>query len=159
MGAYLKLEGVDGESTDAGHEKWIIIESMHFGGNRSIDPGARDAQRARGTTLLSEQTVVRQMDKTSPKLWENMLTGTQFKEVEVHLTQMVNNKQEPYYIAKLKDVIITHYSAGGNDQSIPTEDFSLNYTSGEWTYQCFNKDGTKGGKAVATFDLGKQGKK
>jgi type VI secretion system secreted protein Hcp len=162
MAAYMKMEGLDGESTDSKHDKWIIIESASRGVHRTIPEGARDAQRSRGTTIAGDMIVVRQVDKSTPKLEEACATGKHLKDVEIHLCTMVKDKQEPYLKWKLSDVIVSSYSVHGNAEGspLPHEELSLNYSKVEVTYVTIDpKTGDPKGNVVSTFDLGKQATK
>ena len=42
MAGFMKIDGIDGESTDSKHDKWITIKSLSAGAHRSI-PEARRA--------------------------------------------------------------------------------------------------------------------
>src|SRR2546422_2269450 len=70
MAAFMQMKGIEGESTDKGHDKWILIESMSSAIHRSVTDGARDMERVRGRTTCADVVVVRQLDKSSTKLQE-----------------------------------------------------------------------------------------
>lgn len=158
MAAYAKFEGIDGESTDSGHDKWVIIESMSSPIFRSIPEGAKDQQRTKGETTLGDVVMVRQMDKSSVKLQEACANGTFYKEVEVHFCTTVQNKQEPYLKYKLSDVIISSYSFHGtaSGDPLPSEELTLGYTQVEWTYITVDpKTGDKKGNVPGKYNPGK----
>lgn len=136
MPAYMKLGDIKGEATEQNHKDWIIIESLAAPIFRSIPQGAKDQQRSRGETTLGDVAIVRQLDKSTPKLSESCANGTFFKEVEIHFCTTVKNKQEPYLKYKLSNVIVTGYSFHGNASGspIPTEEVTLGFTDIEWTY-------------------------
>lgn len=157
MPAFIKLGDIKGEATDAGHKDWVIIETMSTGINRSLPASAVDQNRTKGSTYLSDVTFSRTLDKSSVKLQEACANGTFFKEVEIHLCTTVNNKQEPYLIYKLSDVIITSYniSASAHSSDPPSESLSMNYTKVEWTYVVVDpKTGEKKGQVPAKYDPG-----
>ena len=60
MAAFIKLGDIKGEATDSGHKDWIIIEAMSSSVSRSIQHGAKDQQRTKGETSLSDIQIVRQ---------------------------------------------------------------------------------------------------
>ncbi|MGD9713147.1 MAG: Hcp family type VI secretion system effector [Thermomicrobiales bacterium] len=156
--AYAKIGDIQGESTDSGHDKWVIIESMSSPIFRSIPEGAKDQQRVRGETTLGDVVVVRQLDKSSTKIQEACANGTFYPEVEIHFCSQLKNKQEPYLKYKLKDVIITSYSvhASAGGDPMPTEEITLGYTEVEWTYvQIDPKTGDKQGQVPGKFNPGK----
>ena len=136
MPAYMKINGIDGEATDQGHDKWILIESMSAPINRSIPAGAKDQQRTKGDTTLGDVVVVRQLDKSSTKLQESCANGTFYKDVEIHFCTTVKGKQETYLKYVLQDVIVSSYSFHGNASGspLPSEQVTLAFTAVEWTY-------------------------
>jgi len=159
MAAYLKLEGLDGESKEKGHEKWIKINSFSWGVHRAIKEGAHDEQRQRGHTTIQDVVIVRQLDKTSPKLFEQSATGKPIKTVEIDLCNMTNDKQETFLKLKLSNVIISSYSghATGEHEELPHEEFTLNFTKIEKIYTSFDNDkGTPSGNVPGSFDASKQ---
>lgn len=158
MPAYLKIQGIDGECKDQGHDNWILIESMSSPVNRSIPAGAKDQQRTKGDTTLGDIVVVRQLDKSSTKLQEACANGTFFKEVEIHFCSTVKNKQEPYLKYKLANVIVSSYSFHGNSSGspLPSEQVTLAFTGVEWTYIILDpNDGSNKGNVPGKYDPSK----
>ena len=158
MPAFMKLGDIEGQATDQGHEKWILIESMSAPISRSIPMNARDQQRTQGSTSLGDVVVVRELDKSSVKLQEACANGKFFDEVEIHLCSTLAGKQEPYLTYKMKNAIITSYSFHGNASGspLPTEQVSLGFTEIEWTYFAHDTDkGTKGGAVPGKYNPAK----
>jgi type VI secretion system secreted protein Hcp len=158
MPAFVKLGDIKGEATDSDHKDWIIIESMSSSMFRSIPEGAKDQQRTRGETSLSDVSIVRQLDKSSTKLQEACANGTFFPEVEVHFCTTIKNKQEPYLKYLLKNVVVTNYSFHGNSSGnpLPSEEASLGYTEVEWTYVVIDPEtGDKKGQVPAKYSPAK----
>jgi type VI secretion system secreted protein Hcp len=157
MAAFMKLGDIKGEATDSEHKDWILLQSMSAPMSRSIPEGAKDQQRTRGSTKLGDVVVVRELDKSSPKLQEACAKGDFFKEVEVHFCTQTKGKQEPYLKYKLENAIITSYSFHGveSGEPQPSEEITINCTKAEWTYIVVNKDtGAKEGDTVGKFDPG-----
>ena len=157
MPAYLNMPPLEGESTEANHKKWVIIQTMTSGISRSLPKGARDHQRTKGETTLSDVGVTRELDKSSPKLQEAAANGTFFEEVVIDFCGTVNNKQETYLQYKLSDCIVTSYNvhATQSGDPLPTEQFSLNYTKAEWVYFTIDpKTGMPKGKTPGKYSPG-----
>jgi type VI secretion system secreted protein Hcp len=157
MPIFIKLAGVKGEATDAGHQEWVRAESLSADIFRSIAEGAKDQQRSRGHTTVGDVVVVRQLDRSSTKLQENCANGTFFDEVEIHLCTQVKNQNEPYLKYKLKNVIISGYSchAVESGNPLPSEEVTLNCTEAEWTYVVIDpKTGDNKGSVPAKYSLG-----
>lgn len=115
---YIKFDGIDGESTDKDHKDWIILQSFSQGTEMQ-----KDSATARGSYDVSDIIVVKDLDKSSPKLAESIAMGTVFPKVEIHL----DSGKDTFYMYDLSNVMITSYSISGTGNDIPTEEFSLNY--------------------------------
>lgn len=156
--AFVKIGDIKGNSLDQNHKDWVIIDSMSSPIMRTIPQGAVAQQRVRGGTTLADVVVTRQLDKSSTKLQEACANGTLFKEVEVHFCTQLKNKNEPYLIYKLKDVIVSSYALSaqaGQNAPQPVEQISLNYSAVEWTYVDIDeKTGDVRGQVPAQYDAG-----
>ncbi len=115
---YIKFDGIDGESTDKDHKDWIILLSFSQGTEMQ-----EDSATTRGQYEVSDIIVVKELDKSSPKLAESIAMGKVFPKVEIHL----DSGKETFYMYELTNVMITSYSISGTGNDIPTEEFSLNY--------------------------------
>ena len=114
--AYVKFEGIDGESKDKDHEYWSEIVSFS---QSIIQPGggATGTTRQRGDVVLEDIVVVKQLDKASPKLAEAICKGKVFPKVEIHLTGPSDGStcQGTFYAYELKNVMITSYKVSGSN--------------------------------------------
>jgi len=133
--AFMKLGDIKGEATDNEHKDWIIIESMSSPLLRahSQTDSAGQCQLAlpeRGDTTLGDVVVVKELDKSSPKIQQASCEGEAFviPEVTIDLVASKNRGRQPYLRYKLTNVIVTSYSVGpGNNsqgQAVPMEQFS-----------------------------------
>jgi len=116
--AYIKFDGVDGESTDKDHKAWIDI--LSFSEGTKIQEGS-DSTRAQYE--VSDFIVAKELDKSSPKLAESIAMRKVFPKVEIHL----DSGRATYYAYELTNVMITSYTISGTHNEVPTEEFSLNY--------------------------------
>lgn len=114
--AYIKFEGIDGESQNEGHEGWSEIVSFSQGIHQP-GGGATGATRQRGDVVLEDIVVVKQLDKASPKLAEAICKGKVFPKVEIHLTGPSEGStcQGTFYVYELKNVMITSYKVSGSN--------------------------------------------
>ena len=160
MGLFIKIDGIEGESTDAAHVKWILCDSASLPVFRSIPGGAVDAQRTKGETSLGDISCTRQLDKSSPKLMAATALGKFNKEVLVEFTTTVNEKTETYLKWKLENVVFTGYSVHGNSsgEPLPSEQVSMNFSKITYTYTEFDsKTGSKKGNVEVAYEAGKNG--
>jgi type VI secretion system secreted protein Hcp len=154
--AFLKVESVDGESLDGAHEGWIEILSYSLG----VDQPASTSASSAGS--LSSQradfhpfTVVKALDKASPKLALGAASGEHFPSAILELCRAGGDKQV-YMQYKLTDVIVSSFRAGGNgaSETLPTEEVAFNYGKIEWKYTQTKVAGGKGsGNVAAGWDL------
>lgn len=157
MSAFAKIGDIKGEVTDQDHKDWIHFETMSAPIHRSIPQGAKDQQRTKGETSLGDLVLVRQLDKSSPKLQEACAAGNFFGEVEIHFCSTVKGKEEPYLKYKLKNAIITSYSFHGNSsgEPLPSEEVTVNFTEVEWVYTVLDpKTGDKKGDVPGKYAPG-----
>ena len=113
---------IEGESSDPGHEGWIEVKSMGF----EADKGKHTTTRRRGAPRLGDVVVVREMDKSSTKLQEAVLTGEVFPEMTVEIEY---GTDRPTTVVMLHDVILTGYQmhASGDSDEHPTEEVAFYY--------------------------------
>jgi len=154
---FLKLDGIDGESTDDHHKAWIELLSYSHGvsqpssGSRSSG-GARSAERCDH----SDFSVVKTMDKASPKLNLFCCNGKHIKEVKVTLCRATGDK-EKYMEYLMTDVIVSSVRPGGSAQggeTLPLEEVTFNYGKMTWNYiETDHKTGKPGGNVETHWDL------
>jgi len=79
---FAKYDGIDGESTDSKHDKWIDVLSVDWGAYQP-GGGATGETRSRGAAVLEEMTLTIEYEKASPKLQEKMLKGEVIPKLEI----------------------------------------------------------------------------
>jgi len=128
---FLKIDGIEGESTQAGYEKWIQIESFSWGvsqvGSSSLAGGG-----GTGKASFSNFVITKEFDKATPKLAEAVVTGEPL-EVTIELLRITGDKQA-YMTYKLTNVMVSSVSQGSTGGSTPTESVSFSYDKFEMTY-------------------------
>ena len=134
---FLKIDGVDGESTDDKHLGWIEVLAYSHGVSQpsagSVSSGGtRYADRAD----LQDFSIVKTLDKASPKLALYVCNGTHINEVVLELCRATDEKHR-YMQYRLSDVMVTvvRPSAGTvAGQVLPLEEVTFNYGKIEWIY-------------------------
>ncbi|MFC1987040.1 Hcp family type VI secretion system effector [Chloroflexota bacterium] len=114
--AYIKFDGIDGESKSVGHEGWSEIVAFSQAISKT-GGGSTDLTRRRAGVILEDIIVVRQIDKASPKLAEAICKGTVFTKVDIHLTGPSEGStcEGTFYAYELKNVLITSYKVTGSN--------------------------------------------
>ena len=155
MAAYIKFDGIDGESTEKDHKGWSPLASF---GQAIHQPGggATGSTRRRGDVILEDLTCSKELDKSSPKIAEAVCKGRVFPKVEIHLTaSTTDSARVPYYCYELVNVMVTSYNVSGSGQAedVPMEDFSLNYEEIKVTYTENDSKGKKKGNVEYTWKV------
>ena len=155
--AFLKIDGIPGESTDDKHKDQIEVLSYNHG---MTQPSSATASSAGGATTervtMQDFSVVKHIDKASPKLYELCCTGKHIANVTLELCRAGGDKVK-YLEVKMEQVIIAGVqpggAAGGSD-TLPTEHVSFNFGTIKWTYtQQKRADGSGGGNVTGGWDL------
>lgn len=148
MPIYMKIEGVDGDVSTAGHEKWIEIQSWSWGATQLTGHGGGGGGGA-GKVSLSDFSIVKSLDKASPKLFLACCNGKHFSSVKIECTRDSNDREQTYLRYELKEVMVSSWQTSASDGSgVPTENVSLNYAEVSMNQQ--NRDGSTGG---ATWNI------
>lgn len=155
--AFLKIDVVPGECTDEKHKEWIEVLSYSHGVSQAVSGsvssgGGRSAQRCDHSDL----SIVKTLDKTSPKLNLFCCNGTHIADIILELCRSGGDKV-PYMTYNIKDSIISSVRPGGSSQgseALPLEEVTFNYGKITWTYQeTDHKTGQPKGKVETNWDL------
>jgi len=124
--AYIKFDGIDGESTDVDHKGEIEVLSWNWGLTAPAAPMASGA--ASGKPTARELHLTHMYDKASPLLAKAAAQGKRIK-TAVLTAHSSGNGQKDFFKITLKDVFITSLSisAGGSAGEM-TEELSLAFS-------------------------------
>jgi len=150
---FLKLDGIEGESTDSKHKGEIDIESWSWGetnGGSHASGGGGGA----GKVSMQDFHFVMKVNKASPKLFLACATGEHIKSAHL-VCRKAGKEQQEYLKIKLSDILISSFQTGGSAQSalLPMDQLSLNFAKIEIEYAPQKEDGSLGSKIVAGYDL------
>jgi type VI secretion system secreted protein Hcp len=154
--AFLKIEGIPGESTDDKHKDWIETLSFSYSADQPTSGSASSAGGASTERVnLSDFSIVKALDKASPKLFEFCCSGKHIKEVTLALCRSGGDKVQ-YMEYKLEEAIVSCYRPGGSSQggdALPVEEVGFNYGKITTTYtQQKRADGSGGGQVAGGWD-------
>ena len=138
--AFLKIDGIDGESTDSKHKG--EIEVLSFSWNVS--------HPTRGRAKLTAFQVVKNLDKASPLLFEACCTGDHISEALFTARKAGESKFE-FLKIKMSDVIITSVSPGGaSGGDLPMESVSLSFSKIEQEVFSLDPSGKPSGSSKSS---------
>jgi type VI secretion system secreted protein Hcp len=157
--AFLKVDGIPGESTDDAHPDQIEVLSYSSGVSQRSSASASSGGGASSERAdFQDFSIVKTLDKASPKLAVACADGTHIPEVVLELCRAGGNKLK-YMEYKMSDCIVSSVRPGGSSQggeTLPLEEVSFNYGKIEWIYtQQKRADGSGGGNVAAGWDLEK----
>ena len=87
---FIKFDGIDGESTNTVHRGWSDIESFNQELGTTIGRIATVGTR-RTSTLGKSISIVKKIDKSSPKIMEALIRGIRIPKVEIEITTSRND--------------------------------------------------------------------
>lgn len=148
---YLKIDGIEGESTAArGHDDWIVVHSFSWGESRPSS-SATGAARRRSSATFSDVSVVKTVDAASPKLYLACAQGKHFPAAVLEFRRA--GSQQAYFTIRMQNVLVSSVSVSNSEgQDVPVEEVTLTYGKIQWEYA--PQDGTvPGGNVQAGWDL------
>jgi type VI secretion system secreted protein Hcp len=152
--AFLKIDGIPGESTDDKHKDWIEVLSYNWGASQ---PSSASASSSGGASHeranFQDFTIKKVLDKATPKMALACAGGDHIKSVTLELCRAGKDKVK-YMEYKLTNCIISNITNAGGGEGEPSETLAFNYGKIEWTYtQQSRADGSGGGQIPAGWDL------
>lgn len=146
---FLKIEGIDGESSDSKHKGEIAIESFSWGEAQAGGGGAGGG--GSGKVQMQDFHFEMKTQKSSPKLFLACATGEHLKQALLTARKAGSQPLE-FLKIKLSDVLVSSFQLGGGGDH-PMEQLSLSFAKIEWEYR--EQAGTP---VKAGFDLKKNKK-
>jgi type VI secretion system secreted protein Hcp len=151
---FLWVEGIPGECLDIKHRDYIDVVAYHYGVSR---PGQQFPVEGVPATPVAEHadlTVVKPIDKASPKLFLACCNGQHFKQVRFE-TYRTGESIAPLIRYILSDVIITSIKpVGASVGASPylMEEVSFNYAQIELRYTEVGPDGKPKPEIISKWD-------
>jgi type VI secretion system secreted protein Hcp len=153
--AFLKIDGIKGESIDSVHKDEIEIESYSWGMTQTGSSSTGGGGGA-GKAQLHDFSFVKKTDKASPNIMHFCATGKHIKEI-FFVIRKAGGTQLEFLKFKFTDVIISSYQTGGSSRAgedIPMESISFNFTQIDLDYQEQGADGkAKGGPVHGGWNM------
>ena len=150
---FLKLDGVEGESTDEKHAKEIELESWSFG---ATNAGSFSSGGGGGTgkVQMNDFHIVKKTDKASAKLFTACCVGEHLKTVTL-VCRKAGKEQQEFLTIILSPILVSSYQTGGSAGSdvIPMEQVAFNFGKIEYKYKEQKPDGSLGGEIVGGWDV------
>ncbi|WP_157269357.1 Hcp family type VI secretion system effector [Azohydromonas aeria] len=150
---FLKIEGVDGESSDDKHKGEIELESWSFGSTNagSFSSGGGGGS---GKVAMQDFNFVKRVDKASPKLFASCCTGEHLKSATL-VCRKAGGEQQEFLTIVLSPVLVSSFQTSGASGSevIPMDQVSLDFGKIEVKYKEQKPDGSLGGEVIGGWDV------
>src|SRR5574344_2161251 len=171
---FIKIDGIDGESEDKSHGKWIECLGFSLGSVQSVAAGRATDVAGRGH--FTPFVFTHLLDKASPKLQQYCMAGQKVAKVQFHVCRAIAGAQVPVYEVTLENVKIscaqistvpvdagTNPGAGAIESmadrftgvektNLPIEEVSLVAAKITWKYTAVKEDNTKEGAVEASYN-------
>lgn len=143
VNAYLIIDGRPGPSTSK--DKAIDILSFSFGASQTstIGVGSSGGESRAGRANLSDVSIMKVVDKTSPLLFDDCVTGNYLKKVDIIYDKPMGDKQEEYYKIHMEDALITSIQHSGSNEN-PMESITFAFSKIKVSYAPEEKGALKG---------------
>lgn len=137
MDMFLKIDGIEGESTTKGHDHEIDVLSFSWGESNSSSAGSGGGGGA-GKVEMQDFHFVMAVNRASPQLFLHCASGEAIEEAVLTVRGVVDPKGATNDFLKwtFSDVQITSYQEGGSEADIrPLDQVSFNFSKIEVEYE------------------------
>lgn len=150
MDAFIKFDGVEGESTRKDHKGEIEVLSWNWGVTADSGPARGGGGAGPGKARVHEFRFVHRYDAASPRLAESAATGRHFKEGFLSVSRG-GEKPTNALTVSMKDVVVTEVGVVA-DQETVTEEVALQPSWIRFDYARQNPNGSPGETSSFTWD-------
>jgi type VI secretion system secreted protein Hcp len=164
---YVQINGIDGQSNDKGHSKWIEAIAFSHGSKQQIASERATAVAGRGT--FEPFVFVHEIDKATPKLQQFCMSGQKIDKVKVEVCSAVAGVQTPVYEVTLEQVKVISAKVQAGQAGFSREDIAfklpgtpdapslvevVELAAGKitWKSVAIKPDGSKDGAVEANFN-------
>lgn len=155
LDVYLQIDGIKGESADAGHQGWIELTSATWGVKQpksatASTGGGHTAERCEHQTLA----VTKLVDLASPLLMMYSSMGKTIPKAKLEFMRADGNGTPVrYYEVELENVLIAHVNQAVHTGDILHDSVGLRFSKVKWKYTKQQIGGGASGNTAGGWDL------
>jgi type VI secretion system secreted protein Hcp len=151
---FLKLAGIDGESTDKGHENWIEIESFSWDVTQTGSLGTPGGGGGTGRAAPADFSIVMPFSSASPLIFKKAVTGEHIESAQVSVRKAGGQSQD-FLKYEFDTVFVTKvdWVGSGGDERAPGEEVTFQFEKISVSYAPTLPDGRLGQAITASFDF------
>jgi type VI secretion system secreted protein Hcp len=151
---FLKIPGIEGESTDSAHGGEIEILSWSWGESNASTHESGTTGGSAGKGHLQDMTCTLRASKATPKLMQYCADGKHITEETVLTCRRAGETPQDYLLIKMKPVYISSYQTGGSSGDIvPIDTVSLNFGAVKFEYCPQKEDGSLDAAIEGAFNV------
>jgi type VI secretion system secreted protein Hcp len=148
---FLKIDGIEGESTDAKHAGWLDVDSWSWGENQPLQPATGSGAGA-GKVHFQDFQFTSRVSKASPKLFLACASGQHLKEVRL-VGRKAGKAQQEFLTWTFSDVLVSGYETAADEGSdVPLDNVSMNFSKATVAYRAQKADGSLDTAVTAGWD-------
>ena len=150
--AFLKIDGIKGQSTNAKHIDEIDVAAFKLGVLQSLSDSTAGGGAGVGKPTFAPVTIFKGLDTASPLLFLACATGQHKPQAVLTLSE----RGRDTFVIRLSDVIVTSCDQNSNDtgnSELPLETIALKYSKIEITFTPATAKGAPGTPVTITFDV------
>lgn len=150
---FLKIDGIEGESTDAKHKGEISVLSWSWGETQATASSAPSAGEGAGKVSVQDFRFSKPVDKTSPKLMLACASAQRIKDAVLSCRKA--GTSQDFLTLTLTDVTVSSYEIVGNSGTVvdPTDQLALRFAKIEFNYVEQKPDGSMGASTKTGWDV------
>jgi type VI secretion system secreted protein Hcp len=152
---FLKIDGIEGESSDSKHKNEIDVLSWSWGASQTGTMSYGGGGGA-GKVAMQDFHFTMRMNKATPKLIQAVSGGDHIAKA-VFVARKAGKEQQEYLKITFSDVLISSYQTGGSTEE-PVESIALNFSKVEMEYKPQDAQGKLGAAVPFGWNL-KENKK
>ena len=133
---FIKMQGIQGESTDRGHKDWIDAISVTWDGDKP--PAGSVGTRSR-TTGPGSFTIVKRLDRASPLLRNKAGVNQKISGVVLETPGTGPDGRRGFWVYKMTDVTIRSIKPSGGGSTVSQESVTLGYAKASVTFTAQKK--------------------
>lgn len=150
---YMKLDGIEGESKDSGHENEIDVLNWSWGASQAGSLHVASGGGS-GRVNIQDLSFTKNVDKSSTNLFINCCNGNHIPSA-VLTVRKAGGEQVEYLIITMEPVMVTSITLGGSggDEDIITETITFNFAKVKVEYTKQEPDGSAGATVEKTWNI------
>lgn len=152
VSVFMKLDGIEGESTDEGHKNEIKLNSCSFSAHNSSAYNNASKTVSKGQAMMADIAFTKEADKTSVALFKACASGKVIPKATISFqTNVGDDKKIDFLVYELENVVVNNYNFSAAHDA--DESGSLTYAKIRQVYDQRDEKGTSKGKVEGYFDV------